>query len=85
MGIDYYSITISSFIVWKFYDNVGILLKVFTEMSMWVQSSFSRKISCSNFVAIALFGVRVLNVPGATSPFSSILDPGTLTETLLSS
>ena len=44
-------------------------------MSMREQSSFSRKISLSNFVAITLLGVRALNVPGTTSPFSSLLGP----------
>ena len=36
MGIDYYGISLMgfSFIVWKFYDHVGIFLKVSTAMSM---------------------------------------------------
>ena len=49
MGIDYYSIFLIAYnlllsLSENFNDNVGIFLKVFTEMSMWAQSSFRRKI-----------------------------------------
>ena len=35
----------------------------------------------SNLMAIALLGVRALNAPRKTNPFSSLVDPVTFTET----
>ena len=59
------------------YKNSGL-------MSIWVHKFFKRMISSSNFVAIARLVVLARKDPGTTSPFSSLLDPVTLTCTLFS-
>ena len=66
------------------YKKSGLHLSFSTVMSMWVHNSFKRIISSSNFVAIALLVVLARKDPGTTSPFSSLLDPVTLTCTLFS-
>ena len=53
-------------------------------MSMWVHKFFKRMISSSRFVAIARLVVLARKDPRTTSPFSSHLDPVTLTCTLFS-
>ena len=49
---------------------------------MWVHKFFKRMISSSNFVAIAQLVVLARKDPRTASPFSSLLDPVTLTCTL---
>ena len=53
-------------------------------MSMWVHKFFWRMISPSNFVVIARLVVLARKDRGTRSPFSTLLDPFTLTCTLLS-
>ena len=89
-GIDYYSIIFNGLQNQvSLSENFMTTLKFFSKFSLKCQCGrkvlSAHKISRSNFVSIALFGVRVLNVPGRTSPLSSVLDPVTLTETSLSS
>ena len=65
-------------------QNSGLRLSFSTIMSIWMQNSFKRMISSSNFVAIARLVVLVLKDPWTTSPFLSLLAPVTLTCTLFS-
>ena len=57
------------------YENSGL-------MSMWVHKFIKRMISSSNFVAIAQLVFLARKDPRTASPFSSFLDPVTLTCTL---